>query len=151
MIKTFEDFNNTFLNESVKQFRKISDYIEKYKEYNRQIEDLIKECEIDNIEFVKLHGGKVEFKKPIELKFHYGYPQDVEKINISSLEISSDEEYEKEMFMDYELTNYVISEKNKYGEFLVAITDNEDRIIVDSTVSCYYETIFEIKKILEKL
>ena len=132
MIKNFEQF----LNESN---IKVSNYIHNNKTYYSElIFDLAHECDLYNIEFVKSQGGKIKFD---EVKSLYFYKDDNSKdevtLDVIALEVRQEEERDSR----------VTTSKNEKGEYLVAITADEDEIPVD-VETCTIYTALDINNIL---
>jgi len=144
MIKNFEEFlgkNGKSLNE-----KKYSTYDYDYQE---MIMEIIADCASDNIKLVKEMGG--EFKPKREQK-HAFYTarngeydaRDMESIKykrILSFEIDDDIEFAENLFGE----NIMYVEN---GNFLVAITDDGERIPVDFW-SCPDGTIVSINACLK--
>ena len=147
MIKKFEEFDRCLLNESsYKRYpNEKSDYFEEYVK-------LTGECAIANIELVKDNGGKVEFKEPIIFRFYDKESNDKSQIiqlirkDIVALFVDAGDAENKYGFDDIELLEL---ESTDDGEYLVAITNEGEEIVVNSHVTCPCQTIFDINSRLE--
>ena len=146
MIKKFDEFLGKrckSLNEKVYSTEDGYDYLELASQ-------LMVDCGRDSIELLRELGGKFEMKnnRGREMCFYkqphgrYG-DVDMSKIvfkNIVSFEIDDDLEYAEDLFGES-----MLHEDN--GEFIVAITDDGERIPVDYW-TCPYETTISINSIL---
>ena len=138
MIKNFEQF----LDESVKRYpNEENDY---YTEYI----DLSEQCMLANIEFVKHRGGHVYFKKPIWMEFYDSgnYRDKYIKIrheNVVSIYVDNDVERAEEILGE-ELTD-----KNKNGEYLVAVTEDDEHIILTRSLKIPWDCVFTINSWFE--
>lgn len=121
------------------------DYFEAYVE-------LTGECAYANIEVVKENGGKVEFKEPLITIFYDKESDDRSTIielirkDIVALFVDTDNAENKYGFDDIELLEL---ESTDDGEYLVAVTDEGEEIVVNSHVTCPCQTIFDINSRLE--
>jgi hypothetical protein len=145
MIKKFDEFLGKgckSLNEKV--------YSTNEYDYVELTSQLMSDCAHNNIEIVKELGGKFEIKNNSNRKFCF-YKQshgkygdvDMSKIvfeNIVSFEIDDDLEYAEDLFGESMLYD-------DDGEFLVAITDDGERIPIDYW-TCPYETTLSINTLL---
>lgn len=132
MIKKFEQF----LCESNIE---VSNYTHNKKtHYNELIFDLIHECDLYNIEYVKSRGGKIKFDKVESLYF---YKDDNTKDEVA-LDVIGLEVRQEEVERDSRAT----TAKNEKGEYLVAIT--EDTEIPVDTETCTIYTSLDINDIL---
>ena len=132
MIKNFEQF-------VCESNINVSNYTHNKKtHYTELIMDLAHECDLYNIEFVKSRGGKIKFDEVQSLFF---YKEDNSKdevtLDVIALEVKQ-EEYEDEA---------VTTSKTENGEYLVAITVDEDEIPVD-VETCTIYTALDINDIL---
>lgn len=132
MIKKFEQF----LCESNIN---VSNYTHNKKTYYTElIMDLAHECDLYNIEFVKSRGGKIKFD---EVQSLYFYKEDNSKdevtLDVIALEVRQEEERDSR----------VTTSKTENGEYLVAITVDEDEIPVD-VETCTIYTALDINDIL---
>lgn len=139
MIKNFEQF----LNESVKRYQNAdNDYFEEYI-------DLSERCMLANIEFIKYrYDGHADFKEPLKLKFYDGgnYNDKYIKIrqeNVVSIYVDNDIKKAEEM-LGGELTD-----KNKKGEFLIAVTEDDEHIVLDRAITIQWDCVFNINSNLE--
>ena len=130
MIKRFEQF----LNESSNVEK---DYFSKYI-------DLSGECMLANIEFVKDKDGHVDFKKPIKLRFIDGGSRDkyikIRYEDIVSIYVDN-KKRDEEKFGD-------LMDKNENGEYLVAVTENEDNIVLGRNLTMPWDGVFDINSAL---
>lgn len=138
MIKNFEQF----LNESVKRYpSRDNDYFEEYI-------DLSEQCMLANIEFVKHRGGHVYFKEPIKLGFYDegGYHDKYTKIrkeNVVSIYVDSDVKKAEEML------GGELIDQNENGEYLVAVTEDNDHIVLDRNLTILWDCVFNINSNFE--
>lgn len=139
MIKNFEQF----LNESVKRYpNRENDYFEEYIK-------LSEECMLANIEFVKHRGGHVYFKKPVKLMVYdsgNGYNDKYLKMrqeNIVSIYVDSDIKKAEEMLGDE------LIDQNKNGEYLVAVTEDNEHIVLDRNLTILWDCVFNINSNFE--
>lgn len=138
MIKNFEQF----LNESVKRYpSRDNDYFEEYI-------DLSEQCMLANIEFVKHRGGHVYFKEPIKLSFYDegGYHDKYTKIrkeNVVSIYVDSDAKKAEEML------GGELIDQNENGEYLVAVTEDNDHIVLDRNLTILWDCVFNINSNFE--
>ena len=126
MIKNFEQF----LSESNIN---VSNYTHNKKtDYSTMIFDLAHECDLYNIEYVKSLGGKITFD---EVRSLYFYKDDNSKdevtLDVIGLEVKQEETRDSR----------VTTSKNEKGEYLVAITVDEDEIPVDIETCTIYTTL----------
>lgn len=138
MIKNFEQF----LNESVKRYPNAdNDYFTEYIK-------LSDECMLANIEFVKQAGGQVSFKKPIRLRVYDegGYHDRYVKIrheHIVSIYVDSDVKKAEEMLGDE------LIDKNQDGEYLIAVTQDDEHIVLDRNLTILWDCVFNINSEFE--
>lgn len=146
MIKKFDEFLGKgckSLNEKVYSTEDGYDYLELTSQ-------LMVDCARNSIELLKELGGKFEIKNNRDREFYF-YKQphgnygdvDMSKlifIKIVSFEIDNDLEYAEDLFGES-----MMYEDN--GEFIVAITDDGERIPVDYW-TCPYETTIFINRML---
>lgn len=132
MIKNFEQF----LCESNIE---VSNYIHNKKTYYSElIYDLAHECDLYNIEYVKSRGGKIKFDKVESLYFYKDeYSKDMVTLDVIALEVRQEEKRDTR----------VTTSKNEKGEYLVAITTDEEEIPVD-VETCTIYTALDINDIL---
>lgn len=133
MIKTYDQF----LNESVKKYSNAD------KSYYEKYIDLSEKCMLANIEYVKNSDGHVNFKEPIRLSvYHSGtYLSKYVKIrheNIVSIFVDNDVEKAEEMLGDE------LIDKNKEGEFLIAVTKDGEHIVLNRGTTITWDDVFEI-------
>jgi hypothetical protein len=126
MIKNFEQF----LCESNIN---VSNYTHNKKtHYTELIFDLAHECDLYNIEFVKSRGGKIKFDKVESLYFYKDdNSKDEVTLDVIALEVKQ-EEYEDEA---------VTTSKNEKGEYLVAITTDDEEMPIDIETCTIYTTL----------
>ena len=138
MIKNFEQF----LNESVKRYpNRENDYFTEYIE-------LSEECMLANIEFVKHRGGHVYFKEPIRLMvYDSGSHKDkyikIRHENIVSIYVDSDVEKAEGMLGEE------LIDQNKSGEYLVAVTEDNEHIVLDRNITIPWDCVFTINSNFE--
>jgi hypothetical protein len=138
MIKNFEQF----LNESVKRYPNAdNDYFEEYIK-------LSEDCMLANIEFVKQRGGHVYFKEPIKLRvydeggYHDKYTK-IRKENVVSIYVDNDVKKAEEMLGDE------LGDKNENGEYLVAVTEDNENIVLDRSRTILWDCVFDINSNFE--
>lgn len=138
MIKNFEQF----LDESVNRYpNRKNDYFEEYI-------DLSEQCMLANIEFVKHRGGHVYFKEPIRMRVYDegGYRDKYIKIrheNIVSIYVDNDVEKAEEML------GGELIDQNKSGEYLVAVTEDNEHIVLDRNLTIPWDCVFNINSNFE--
>lgn len=147
MIKKFDQFVGYHLNE-----RSYKRYPNNGNNYFEEYVRLTGDCAIVNIEVVKENGGKVEFKEPFIARFYDKESNDISPIielirkDIVALFVDTDNAENKYGFDDIELLEL---ESTDDGEYLVAVTDEGEEIVVNSHVTCPCQTIFDINSRLE--
>lgn len=138
MIKNFEQF----LNESVKRYpNEGNDYFTEYI-------DLSEECMLANIEFVKHRGGHVYFKEPVKLRvYDSGNYKDkyikIRQENIVSIYVDNDVKKAEEMLGEE------LIDQNKNGEYLVAVTEDNEHIVLDRNLTILWDCVFNINSNFE--
>lgn len=151
MIKNFEDFVGTHLNESgYKRYpNDNSDYFEEYVK-------MTGECAIANIELVKENGGRVEFKETLIARFYdreSNFESPIIKLirkDIVALFVDDDEDNAESKYGIHDIELFEL-ESTDDGEFLVAVTNEGEEIAVNSHITCPCQTIFDINSELEYL
>ena len=145
MIQKFEEFNKLAINEKR--------YPNDTHDYFETLSILTMDCAIANIEFVEEHGGRIEFKTPIQTRFYYGnarYDSNIIQLkreNIVALIVSDDK---MRAIKDLELEDMSdFIECTEDNEYLIAITDKDEEIIVYSNYTCPPQTVFDINSELE--
>lgn len=116
----------------------LTTHIIKKTHYDELIFDLVHECELYNIEYVKSRGGKIKFDKVESLYFYKDdNSKDEVALDVIGLEVRQEEG---------ERDSRATTAKNEKGEYLVAIT--EDTEIPVDTETCTIYTILDINDIL---
>ena len=137
MIKNFEQF----LNEGANM------YTSGDNTFMEALSKLTIDCGLANIEFVKENGGAIELKKPIKVHFYADGSTHEDSIiklvkkEISALEIGSDVDAHEEF-------GGMVA-KNDDGEYLIAITTDGERIVLETGYTCPTDAFFNINSELE--
>lgn len=104
-----------------------------------------------NIEFIKYrYNGHADFKEPIRLKvydsgsYHDKYIK-IKHENIVSIYVDDDVEKAEEMLGEE------LIDKNKNGEFLIAVTKDGEEIVLDRNSTILWDSVFTINSGLEHI